>query len=83
MRIEIIKEFEVRVKSDIVFCMIAFMKRKTFLDKYTKTEDLQVSKGQNLQAEEAIGGPQDENMSARGRRWRYEVSDSDTIREVR
>ena len=83
MRIEVIKEFEGRVKSDRVFCIMAFMKRQKFLDKYVKNETLKVSKGLNLQAEEAIGGPQDDNMSARGRRWRYEVSESDTIREVR
>ena len=83
MRIEVIKEFEGRVKSDRVFCIMAFMKREKFLDKYVKKETFKVSKGPNLQAEEAIGGPQDDNMSARGRRWRYEVSESDTIREVR
>lgn len=84
MRIEVIKEFEGRVKSDIVFCIMAFMKREKFLDKYVKKETLKVNKGTNLQAEEAIGGPMDDNMSARGRRWRYEVSESDnTIREVR
>ena len=83
MRIEVIKEFEGRVKSDRVFCIVALMKREKFLDKYVKKETLKVSKGPNPQADEAIGGPLDDNMSSRGRRWRYEVSESDTIREVR
>jgi hypothetical protein len=71
------------VKSDRVFCIIAFMRRERFVDKYVKKETLKVSKAPSPQAEEARGGPQDENMSARGRRWRYEVSESDSIREVR
>lgn len=83
MRIEVLKEFEGRVKSDRMFCLMAFMRREKFVDKYVKKETLKASKAPSPQAEEVRGGPQDENMSARGRRWRYEVSESDTIREVR
>jgi hypothetical protein len=68
MRIEVLKEFEGRVKSDRVFCIMAFMKREKFLDKYVKKETLKATKAPSPQAEEARGGPQEDNLSVRGRR---------------
>ncbi len=56
MRIEVIKEIETRVSSDLVFTVISCMKRERFRERYLKKEDMGTKQKSNIEVL-GSGGP--------------------------